>query len=197
MDIIIAAGSTLPTPQPGYKTLFINTEDNNILSWKDSNGVVTRFGGQSDGDDCCACDIAKIQANAWACALKSGVVTPAQYNAWILQGVKVTETKTDDGQGNTTCEVAIGPQTPIVVPTELAIIPADDTLSVAATLQLYPQFTPLNTTNQGVIWISSNPAIATVSPTGLVTGVALGAATIYAYSVADNTISASRLITVS
>jgi len=197
MDIIIAAGSTLAIPPAGYKTLFINTEDSNILSWKDSAGVVTRFGGQDDGGDCCACDIATIQAKAWSCALESGVVTAEQYNTWIAQGVKVTETKTDDGQGNTTCEVVIGPQTPNIVPTAIAIIPADNTLAIAGTKQFYPQFTPLNTTNQAVVWTSSDVTKATVDATGLMTGVAAGVTTLTLYSVADMSILASRVITVS
>ncbi|MEO5511023.1 MAG: Ig-like domain-containing protein [Longimicrobiales bacterium] len=42
-----------------------------------------------------------------------------------------------------------------------------------------------NTSNTGVTWSSSNPAVATVSSTGLVTGVTAGTAMIIATSVAD------------
>ncbi|MBL0938728.1 MAG: Ig-like domain-containing protein [Gemmatimonadaceae bacterium] len=47
-----------------------------------------------------------------------------------------------------------------------------------------------------VTWRSSNPAVATVSTSGLVTGVAMGTATIIATSVADETRSASAVVTV-
>jgi uncharacterized protein YjdB len=196
MDIQIAAGSTLPNPAAGYRTLFINTEDSNILSWKNSDGTIERFSEDMDMD-CCACEISKVLAEAAACAVKSGKWDETDFKDWITQGYNVKVVETDDGDGNKTCEVTVGPKTADIPPTELAIIPADNTIVVAATKQFYPQFTPANTTDQSVIWISSDPSKATVSAAGLVTGVALGVATIYAYSVADNAISASRVITVS
>ena len=106
MNVPIAAGSTLATPTGG-RTLFINTEDGNILSWKHPDGTVTRF---SEGmtADCCACEIAKSIADAMSCGLKNGTVTPTEYSAWILQGVNVHVQETDDGNGNKTCNVDIG-----------------------------------------------------------------------------------------
>lgn len=55
-----------------------------------------------------------------------------------------------------------------------------DSASVKAesTLALVPVFTPANTTQKGLVWTSSNPAIATVDEHGVVTGVAAGTATI-------------------
>jgi len=51
-------------------------------------------------------------------------------------------------------------------------------ISAGATEQLTATVTPSNATNQNVSWSSGNTAIATVSSTGLVTGVAGGTATI-------------------
>lgn len=56
-------------------------------------------------------------------------------------------------------------------------------LNVYETFQLLVNVLPASATNREVTWSSSNPAIATVSSTGLVTGVATGSATITATTV--------------
>ena len=55
---------------------------------------------------------------------------------------------------------------------------------------------PINATSFEVTWSSSNPAVATVSETGLVTAVAIGTATITATSVITPSVSASCTVTV-
>ena len=52
------------------------------------------------------------------------------------------------------------------------------TLSVGETMQLTARISPSDATNQNVSYSSSDPSIATVSPTGLVTGVAEGTVSI-------------------
>lgn len=106
MDIQITAGSALTPPPAGYKTLFINTEDGNLLSWMDSSGTITRF---TDGDaDCCACEIAKDYADAISCALKKGILTDIQVKSLMNLGFTITSNSTDDGAGNKTCTVTFG-----------------------------------------------------------------------------------------
>ena len=61
---------------------------------------------------------------------------------------------------------------------------------------LTPTFTPANTTNQGVVWTSSNPLIATVNAAGVVTGVDIGTARITATTVDGTNLSASTAVTV-
>lgn len=51
-------------------------------------------------------------------------------------------------------------------------------ISIGNTEQLIATVTPSNATNQAVSWSSSNTSVATVSSTGLVTGVSAGTATI-------------------
>jgi trimeric autotransporter adhesin len=60
------------------------------------------------------------------------------------------------------------------------------------------QFTAVvsGTANQGVTWTTSNPAVATVSASGLVTAVGAGAATITARSVVDTTKTATAQVSV-
>ena len=67
---------------------------------------------------------------------------------------------------------------------EVSISTLESSINVGNTLQLGATVSPSNATNQNVTWSSSNPAIATVDETtGLVTGVAVGSATITATSV--------------
>lgn len=68
-------------------------------------------------------------------------------------------------------------------------------LVVGATSQLTAVPTPTNA-NGKVTWASSDPTKATVSATGLVTGVAAGNATITATSATDDTVTATRAVTV-
>ena len=66
----------------------------------------------------------------------------------------------------------------------VSISTSESSINVGNTLQLEATVSPSNATNQNVTWSSSNPEIATVDETtGLVTGVAVGTATITATSV--------------
>jgi uncharacterized protein YjdB len=68
-------------------------------------------------------------------------------------------------------------------------------IAVGQTEQLTVTFNPPNATNKEVAWTSSNPAVATVSATGLVTAVAAGNATITATS-DDGEFTATCVVTV-
>lgn len=73
---------------------------------------------------------------------------------------------------------------PTVSVDSITVAPAVVTLSLAGTktAQLAVAFQPANASDQGVIYASDNTAVATVSASGLVTGVAAGAANITATS---------------
>ena len=105
MDVQVIGASQVPTPSAGYKTLFINTEDGNILSWKDDTGTVTRF---TDGDSDCCCEIAKDYADGILCALNKGFLTSAEFKSLIDAGFTINSASTDDGAGNKTCTVTFG-----------------------------------------------------------------------------------------
>lgn len=68
-------------------------------------------------------------------------------------------------------------------------------LSEGQTVQLTATISPANA-NQGITWSTSDATKATVSPTGLVTPVAAGTATITATSVGDGTKTDTAAITV-
>jgi endoglucanase len=85
----------------------------------------------------------------------------------------------------------------VVVPaTGVSVTPGSDSLQINETLQLTATVTPSNATNKSVTWSSSAPAVASVSNTGLVTGLAQGSATITART-ADGGFTASSSIVVS
>ena len=62
--------------------------------------------------------------------------------------------------------------------TGITVSPTTTTLGIGATTQVTPTLVPANATIQTVTWTSSNTAIATISTTGVVTGVTIGTATI-------------------
>jgi uncharacterized protein YjdB/beta-glucanase (GH16 family) len=65
-----------------------------------------------------------------------------------------------------------------VAVTGVTMSPTSASVNVGATQQLTATVAPANATNKNVTWSTSNGSIATVSSTGLVTGVAAGSATI-------------------
>lgn len=92
----------------------------------------------------------------------------------------------DGGGGQTTPTVS----SVTVAPTSVTLDP-NDTQQLTATVNVTP-----STADKSVSWASSNPSVATVSTSGLVTAVAQGTATITATSTLDNTKSGSCVVTV-
>ncbi len=75
---------------------------------------------------------------------------------------------------------SITPNNPdVVIPVNgVTLNPASISLDVNGSVQMMEDVQPSNATNKGVTWASSNPSVATVNSTGLVTGIAAGSATI-------------------
>ncbi len=67
---------------------------------------------------------------------------------------------------------------PVIAVTGVTLTPATATLDAGATLQLTSTVLPSNATNKSVSYASGNTGVATVSPTGLVTAISSGTATI-------------------
>jgi hypothetical protein len=74
----------------------------------------------------------------------------------------------------------------VIHPTSVSLNKTTDTLTVGGTDTLTATVMPANTANKNVTWTSSEPAVATVSSTGLVTAVSAGTATITAKAVDGN-----------
>ena len=83
-----------------------------------------------------------------------------------------------------------------VLATGISLNQSQMNLQVGSSSQLIATVLPDSATNKVVTWISSNPDIATVDNTGLVTAVASGKATITATTVDGSNLSASCNVTV-
>lgn len=82
------------------------------------------------------------------------------------------------------------------IPVEaLALDRQEATVAIGATVSLLPVIDPLDATNKSVTWTTSDAAVATVND-GVITGVALGTATIAAASVENPVFSAECSVTV-
>ncbi|MDD9148159.1 Ig-like domain-containing protein [Sporolactobacillus sp. CQH2019] len=85
---------------------------------------------------------------------------------------------------------------PTLVPaTGLTLVPDTISLAIGAIQQLAATVSPANATNRNVTYLSSDPTIATVSDTGLITAVAVGSATITAKT-ADGSFTDTCAVTV-
>ena len=98
-----------------------------------------------------------------------------------------------DGSGVTaTCEVTV--KIPV---TSITLDKTSEMLTeMGQTIQLTPTVLPDNATDKTVTWSSSNPAVATVSETGLVNAVGSGTATITATAADGSGVTASCEVTV-
>lgn len=84
-----------------------------------------------------------------------------------------------------------------VYPTSISVTAASNTISIGETSQLSVAYTPVDTNVKNVTFSSNNESVATVSSTGLVTGVTAGNATITATAeAASGTVSNTVSITV-
>jgi len=97
----------------------------------------------------------------------SGMVSPVSIGKALI-----TVTALDGGETATSLVTVYEPVSTI------SLLPASLDLKVDSIIQLMPTILPVNATFNFVTWNSSNWAVATVSPNGLVTGVDTGMATI-------------------
>ena len=104
----------------------------------------------------------------------SGVVTA------IAEGTATITVTTNDGGEIATCSVSVSnpaPSTDIDV-TGVVVSLTTLSLEVGQTGSLSVTVTPATATNKAVTWSSSNPGVATVDASGVVTAIAAGTATI-------------------
>jgi uncharacterized protein YjdB len=96
-----------------------------------------------------------------------------------------SEAWTFSTQVNTTTEV--------ISVTGVTLNPTKASIEISKSLQINATVLPSNASNKTVSWISSNPSIASVSPSGLVTGIKSGTALITASSQDGNFTSTSEI----
>jgi hypothetical protein len=117
----------------------------------------------------------------WATVAKSGIA--------LNGGQQVMRIYLDNANYNLN---RITFSTVVVIEPNITLSPTSATINIGATQQITPTLSQPNTT---VSWTSSNTSVATVNQSGLVTGVAVGTATITATR-ADNGKTATSSITV-
>ena len=104
----------------------------------------------------------------------------------------ITVATTDGSNLSATCQVTVTAQ----VATGISLNKTSASIVVDKTLQLNATVSPSNTTNQSVLWTSSNTSVAVVNSNGLVTAKAVGTATITATTQDGSNLSASCQVTV-
>ena len=121
-------------------------------------------------------DVATVDENGKVTAVKAGTAI-------------ITATA---GGKKASCEVTVTSQ-----PVPVTGISLDDAeVSVGRTIQLKPKFTPADTTQRGVTWVSSDETIATVDTNGNVKGLAEGTVSITVTSTEDANVTATCTVTV-
>lgn len=164
-------------PPSGTVYEFINTDKGNALWYLDSLGNFYALG--LNGADDCACHISE----KWMCginnALETGLMTPEEYQSITAMGLNVVAIETPNNLGGNTVSVSISSFSAPV--TSVTMTSKVTTLAINASHQSGVTIAPFNG-YPGVIWISSAPAIATVTQLGLIRGISAGSATITVYS---------------
>ncbi len=137
---------------------------------------------------------------------KTGLMTTTNTGAWqtwttisktnvaLSAGVQVMRIYLDNANYNIN-SISIASAGSNVPVTGVTVSPTTASINVGATQQLTATVAPSNATNKNVSWSTSNAAVATVSTSGLVTGVSAGTATI-TVTTQDGSRTATSAITV-
>lgn len=90
MNIPILARANVPTPPAGEVYLFLDSDNNNVLSYKDENCAFFLYSQGSNlvianaGVDSCLCDIVESLTCQFGKAVAKGIMTMADFNTWWL-----------------------------------------------------------------------------------------------------------------
>ena len=125
--------------------------------------------------------VAAVDANGLVTAVAAGTVA-------------ITATTNDGSNLTANCEVTVNPAA--ILATSVSLDQSNVSLTEGMTLQLTATVLPENATDRTVTWTSSDPAVATVDATGLVTAVAAGTATITATTSDGSALAATCQVTV-
>jgi hypothetical protein len=92
----------------------------------------------------------------------------------VANGTATITVTTDEGAFTDYSDVTVAD----IAVTGVSVSPAIDTIFIGAVSQLKVTLIPTYPTNKNISWSTSNSAVASVSPTGLVRGISVGTATI-------------------
>ncbi len=100
----------------------------------------------------------------------------------VAVGTATITATTNDGGFTDVCVVTVQAEAVTILIQEIAVSPSSKDITVNQNVQLTATVSPVDADDATVTWSSSHPAIASVSATGLVNGLAEGQATITATS---------------
>ena len=118
--------------------------------------------------------------NSQVATVSGGLVTP------VAAGITQITVRTTDGGFTDSCEVNV---TAAAVPVSSVTIPSDLSIARGGAATLTATILPITSTNKSLTWTSSDPLVATVSSTGIVSGIKVGTTTITATSVSNTSAS--------
>jgi uncharacterized protein YjdB len=122
----------------------------------------------------------------------TAIATVSGGTVTAVGGGTATITATSTADSTKTAAVTVNVTVPL---TGISLSPAAFEVGTGRTCALTVSYDPADTTQTGITWTSSNPAVATVSD-GTVTALAVGTATITATSTVDSTKTAQATATV-
>lgn len=202
MDVSISTEAAMLTnlPAAGDVRFFINTDKNNVLYYVNSSGQFFVYSANNSAAvlDSCTCELAKNWLESVTCAMKKGLIEVADFQSLIDSGLVVNSvSQTNPDTGVITNTVTIGTNSTQPLPLTITLDPVSPlAIAVLGTQIEVATVLPANA-SQDVIWVTSNPAIATVTQAGLVTGIAVGSAIITVYSAVKPSITATLTVNVS
>jgi uncharacterized protein YjdB len=188
----VAFNQTIPWP---YTSVKINWSANpgaaadfsKILNFRISSNAIRR-GTMTNYSDNNVCAFTKISGNEKVVVLvnlrnaSSNYVIPAALAGNYIDAYTQTPVTLISGATQTLTNfqyrVLTNGNVPPVAVTGVSVSPNSASITTGTTRQLTATISPANATNQNVSWTSSNPSVATVSASGLVTAIGTGSATI-------------------
>ena len=114
----------------------------------------------------------------------------------VVTGVALGSTTITAIAAADTTRRATATVTVVAVAREVEVLPGSSSINVGATRQFTATVIGTSGTSQAVTWRTANPAVASVSTGGVVTGVAQGTTTVTAVSVADTTLRGTATVTI-
>ncbi|MEO6286303.1 MAG: Ig-like domain-containing protein [Dyadobacter sp.] len=130
---------------------------------------------------------------SWASS-DAGIVTVTQNGllAGIAPGTATVTVTTQDGAKTANCTITVSN----VLITSVTLNKPTATVGVGDTTSIKAVVAPVTASNKTVIWSSSNPSVATVNATGIVSAIAVGTATINATAQDAGGVSSGSAVTV-
>jgi len=132
--------SQVPTPPAGHYSLFYDTSNGNVLSYKDNDcnicviGELPGITPDTTKIDDCLCDIVEGLANDFGCSVSKGIMTIADFNSWFQNIQLFSAVTIDPSTGSVTHGMTSTPVLFVQLTTTNVICNGDATGTAAVTV---------------------------------------------------------------